>query len=129
MKYCTSKTRKCCKFMCVVQCTSILSIKTQKASLPCTALHCTAPHCTALSVLYCLYCTVLHCTTLFIVLSALFYCTILHCALGWVDIGTRTWVPLECIHFYVKVPKTAIKSFLVKWPFEERSFFLGSGTL
>jgi hypothetical protein len=35
--------------------------------------------------------------------------------LGWVDIGTSTWVPLECIHFYVKVPKIVIKSVLVKW--------------
>jgi hypothetical protein len=38
----------------------------------------------------------------------------------WVNIGTSTWVPLECIHFYLKVPKTATKSFWVKWPFEER---------
>jgi hypothetical protein len=30
---------------------------------------------------------------------------------GWVDIGTSTWVSLKCIHFYVKVPKTAKKSF------------------
>jgi hypothetical protein len=38
-----------------------------------------------------------------------------HFYIGWVDIGTSTWVPLECIHFYVKTPKTAIKIVLVKW--------------
>jgi hypothetical protein len=36
------------------------------------------------------------------------------CLLGWVDIGTSTLVPLECINFYVKIPKTAIKIVLVK---------------
>jgi hypothetical protein len=28
---------------------------------------------------------------------------------GWVDIRTSKWVPLECVHFYEKVPKTAKK--------------------
>jgi hypothetical protein len=46
---------------------------------------------------------------------------------------TKIWfwmeVPLEYIHFYVKIPKTAKKSFLVKWPSEERSFFAGSSTI
>jgi hypothetical protein len=32
----------------------------------------------------------------------------------WVDIGTSTWVPLECIQFYVEVPKTAKKSFFFR---------------
>jgi hypothetical protein len=53
--------------------------------------------------------------------------TCTQCTVGWVDIGTSTWVPLEFIHFYVKVLKTAIKSFLVKWPFEERGQALYKG--
>jgi hypothetical protein len=38
-------------------------------------------------------------------------CFPLDMAIRAVDIGTSTWVPLECIHFHVKVPKTAKKDF------------------
>jgi hypothetical protein len=36
------------------------------------------------------------------------------CIIGWVNIGTSTRLPLACFIFYVKVSKTAKKSFLVK---------------
>jgi hypothetical protein len=52
-----------------------------------------------------------------------------YCTLGWVDIGTNTWVPQECIYFLCKSNENSIKSFLVKWPSEERSFFSGSSTI
>jgi hypothetical protein len=51
------------------------------------------------------------------------------CTVGWVDIGTRTKVPLKFVTYLSKITKINEESFLTQWPLHHWSKSFGSCTI